>query len=107
MPKLIWITFAALSIVCACVRYFGLSAIAYTLCYGLLTVSGLIAALWLVLQGRGYRAGKGGLFMPAFAPLILLFVDLSSHARIVCLIAIALATLSAPKRQGTLTLNVL
>jgi hypothetical protein len=105
VPPHVWIAIAGLSSVCAVIRYFGLSAVAYTLCYGFLTALGLIAALWMTLVRSDHRDGRSVLFILAFAPLCLLFIDLTSAARIICLISISVAALSSLRHRSPLAGN--
>jgi hypothetical protein len=105
VPPQVWILIAGLSGACAFIRYLGLSAVAYTFCYALLTVLGMVAGLWLALQRNEHRDGRRALFLSAFAPLCLLFIDMTSGARVFCLIAISVAALSALKQRSPLAQN--
>jgi hypothetical protein len=106
VPPHVWVAIAGLSGTCAFVRYLGLSAVAYTSCYALLTVLGLVAGLWSMLQRNEHREGRSLLFLPAFAPVCLLLTDLTSDARVFCLIAISVAALSALKQRSSPARNV-
>jgi hypothetical protein len=88
-----WLAFALLSTLSAIVRYFELSATVYTISYGVLVFVGLGTALYLMLQAR--RSGRihGDLLLATLAPCFLLFVDLSSDWRVVCLLVIVLVAM--------------
>jgi hypothetical protein len=95
----IWLTFALLSTICAVVRYFDLSATAYTISYGALTCVGLGAAIYLTLQIRRSVRIQSDLFIATLAPSFLLFIDLSSNWRVFCLLAITLVATLEWRRQ--------
>ncbi len=95
IPQLAWPAVACLSLACACFRLLAGSATAYTLCYAALCAFGIVAAV-VTLAQRGSHASNGiTLLIPALGALFLLFVDLTSLARVLCLVVIALAAISA------------
>jgi hypothetical protein len=88
----IWLVLALLSAASAIVRYVSLSPIVYTYCYALLTLLGLGTATYLALQSRSVRIGSSS-FVATLAPSLLLFIDLSSNWRVICLFVITLVAM--------------
>lgn len=68
---------------------------AYALCYAALCVFGLVASVSLVMQRGSPSPNKTGLLIPALGPLLLLFVELTSLARVLCLFVVAVAAIGA------------
>ncbi|WP_145202668.1 hypothetical protein [Sphingobium sp. B2] len=86
----IWLMLAMLSAASAFFRYFGLSPIVYTICYVVLTVLGLGTATYLTLQARRSVRIDSISVIATIAPALLLFIDLPSSWRVICLLVIAL-----------------
>jgi hypothetical protein len=86
----IWMMLAMLSAASAFFRYVGLSPILYTICYVFLTVLGLGIATYFALQARRSVRIDSISFIATIAPALLLFIDLPSNWRVICLLVITL-----------------
>lgn len=84
----IWLMLAMFSAASAFFRYVGLSPIVYTICYVSLTVLGLGTATYFALQPRRSVRIDGISFIATLAPALLLFIDLPSTWRVICLLVI-------------------
>jgi hypothetical protein len=89
----IWLMLGMLSAASAFFRYVGLSPIVYTICYVLLALLGLGTATYLTFQARRSVRVDSSSFIATLAPALLLFIDLPSKWRIICLLVITLVAM--------------
>lgn len=106
IPQLAWFAIACLSLACASLRFLAGSATAYALCYAVLCAFGLVAAVGLFAQRGLPPVNRTTFLIPALGPLLLLFMELTSLARVLCLFVIAVAAISAAVELRTRTGNV-
>lgn len=85
-----WLILSAPAVICAAIRYFGGSAVIYTLFYAMLVFAGIGIAVFLLVKKRGYVRAEGSLWFATLAPAVLLFIDLSSDWRVICYLIVAL-----------------
>jgi len=85
-----WLVLSAPALICAAIRYFGGSAVIYTLSYAMLVIVGIGIAVFLLANKRSYFRAEGSLWFATLAPPVLLFIDLASGWRVICSLVMAL-----------------